>query len=757
MDGEQRVAPVGVPQIPAALSTLVQAVRGLATTHLRPNHRDLETQLFRQPALGEEPAETSCSAGVCNHFIFPTDFATIYDVDPVYQQGINGSGQTIAVIGRAPVYPPDIENFQKLAGLPVTDPIVVLPPGGVDPGPAVSAGGTIPPDQSEATLDVTRAGSVAPGATIMLVISANAPSFNGVDFASQYVVDTNPVPAQVMSISFSACEEEDGQSGVNYYNSLFSQAAAEGISVFVSSGDAGAAGCDKPFTTPPATQSPSPNALCASSYVTCVGGTEFADTTNPGAYWRSTNSGSGFGSALGYIPEGAWNEPVDSKGNPQPAASGGGVSMFISRPPWQSVPGVPGVQGRYTPDISFSASGHDAYMVCHTATGNSCVSTFAASSGTSAAAPSMAGIAALLNQKMDGAQGNLNPGLYALAAAPGNGVFHDVTVNTSGVVSCDVAIPSMCNNSTPGPVDQSGGLQGYLIGPGYDLATGLGSIDVTNLLARWTAFGLLKMPSPINFPPQQIGTQSAPVTATVTNIGGAALTITNVTDSDLTEFLGTTTCFTTIPAGGSCQVTFSFRPSTIGVHRAAITVTSNGVASPQSFSVSGTGSFAANLEGAVEYYHAAWNFYFVTALPGEIAALDGGAFGGVWKRTGQQFNVYPLTGAPASSSPVWRFFSTVFAPKSSHFYTDNVVEYNALVAENGVGWQLEGPVFSTPMPALDGTCPAGNIPVFRMYNNGMGGAPNHRFTTDINIRAQMLAAGWIPEGYGIGVTFCSPQ
>jgi len=158
---------------------------------------------------------------------------------------------------------------------------------------------------------------------------------------------------------------------------------------------------------------------------------------------------------------------------------------------------------------------------------------------------------------------------------------------------------------------------------------------------------------------------------------------------------------------------------------------------------------------AVEYYYAAWNFYFLTAGPGEIAALDGGAFGGLWKRTGQQFNVYPLSGAPPSSSTVWRFFSTIFDPKSSHFYTANVVEYNALV--NGVGWQLEGPVFSTPMPAPDGTCPAASIPIYRMYNNGQGGAPNHRFTTDINVRAQMLAAGWIAEGQGIGVGFCSPQ
>jgi hypothetical protein len=158
---------------------------------------------------------------------------------------------------------------------------------------------------------------------------------------------------------------------------------------------------------------------------------------------------------------------------------------------------------------------------------------------------------------------------------------------------------------------------------------------------------------------------------------------------------------------------------------------------------------------AVEYYYADWNFYFVTAGQAEIVALDGGAFGGLWKRTGQQFKVYDLSNAPATSSTVSRFFSTLFDPKSAHFYTANVAEYNALVS--GAGWQLEGPVFSTPLPDSNGNCPAGTIPTYRLYNNGMGGAPNHRFITDFTERGVMIGNGWIPEGQGVGVGFCSPQ
>ena len=150
--------------------------------------------------------------------LLPGDFAAIYNVNPVYQQNINGAGQTIALIGRARVYMPDIENFQMRSGLPTKDPIEIVPPGGVDPGNAVSSG-KVPGDQTEATIDVTRATSVAPCATIKLVISGAAHNLNGIAVASQYVVDANPPIAEIMSMSFGGCEKENGQSGVALYDS----------------------------------------------------------------------------------------------------------------------------------------------------------------------------------------------------------------------------------------------------------------------------------------------------------------------------------------------------------------------------------------------------------------------------------------------------------------------------------------------------------------------------------------------------------
>ena len=474
VDGDRRIAPAASPQVPASLSRSVSAVVGLETIRARPHYRLSAPHMA--DVGGTHPKLSSCSGATCTYYVAPADFATIYDVNPVYQQGISGAGQTIAILGRARVYLPDIENFQLRLGLPAKDPMITLAPNGIDPGQAQStppSDATTVADQVEATLDVTRAGSVAQGATINLVISANSATTSGLLIAAEYAIDS--AIANIVSVSFGVCEHDAGPSYTAVLDNLYSQAAGEGISTFVSSGDGGIAGCDKQSDAPPAAQFASTNAHCSSGYVVCVGGTQFADSVNPGAYWRSTNS-AGNASASGYIPEGAWNEPLKSDGSAKVAATGGGVSVFIPTPGWQTGTGVPGTQGRYTPDVSFMASSHDGYFGCSAASGAPCTLAngrymFAVYSGTSASAPSMAGIAALLNQKMGSAQGNLNPRLYALAAAASNGVFHDVTVATSAVADCTPDVPSLCNNSMPrtdGPGRRPRGLHGRAgIRPGY--------------------------------------------------------------------------------------------------------------------------------------------------------------------------------------------------------------------------------------------------------------------------------------------------
>jgi Repeat of unknown function (DUF5648) len=168
----------------------------------------------------------------------------------------------------------------------------------------------------------------------------------------------------------------------------------------------------------------------------------------------------------------------------------------------------------------------------------------------------------------------------------------------------------------------------------------------------------------------------------------------------------------------------------------------------------GTRNANAQTQVAVEYYYNAWNYYFVTAFPGEIASLDGGAFGGLWKRTGQTFNV--LQQPAGNAFPTCRFFSTTFAPKSSHFYTPYSAECSAVKAN--VNWQYEAVAFYLQLPDANGVCSAGTDPLYRLYNNGMGGAPNHRYTTSGGIFNQMVAAGWIFEGNGLtGAFACVPQ
>ena len=271
VNGLQRVSISSDPVIPEALFPAIKAIRGLYTFEEIPLHR----------ASSELAASPEMNSNSGNHYIAPADFATIYDLP----SGLIGAGVTIGIVGRSRTNPADFNNFKIKTGSTFANPTEIVPTafGGVDPGPAYTSppgSGVSTSEQGEATLDVLRTGSTAPGATLLLVVATSASG--GIEADAQYLVNTVPLPAQVMTISYGACESSAGHSGVVYWNTLFQSAAAEGISVFVSSGDSGASGCDADFTTPPTNPSPnSPNYICSSSYATCVGGTEFNDASSP--------------------------------------------------------------------------------------------------------------------------------------------------------------------------------------------------------------------------------------------------------------------------------------------------------------------------------------------------------------------------------------------------------------------------------------------------------------------------------------------
>ena len=477
--GRRRISAATAPSIPSAFAGIIASITGLTDAAIEPMHR-LETVVATSTSgnASTEAAPQYSIAGSGAHYLSPGDFATIYDLNPVYSAGYNGTGQKVAIIGRSRVVSADISQFEANTGLPANLPNVIVPPTGSDPG--VTGTG----DQAEATLDVIRLIGTAPGVQADLVVSRSTAEYDGLYVAAQYEVQTLLDP--VMNISFGSCEAYAGASGVSLWDTLFSQAASEGISVFVSSADSGAATCDSQFGTPPAYQIRSINYICASAFATCVGATELADTADPSRYWSPTNSANR-ASALSYIPEGAWNDPTtvtSSLGAIRyvAASGGGGASIYIPKPVWQTGLGVPADGARDVPDVSFPGSAHNGYYACYSTSGASCLNgTFTYFYGTSAAAPAMAGVTALLNQRTRSSQGNLNPLLYRLAAGNPN-VFHDATPASSGVATCDLAIPSLCNNSTPSANGLLGGLAGYALSVGYDQATGLGSLDIAGFL-----------------------------------------------------------------------------------------------------------------------------------------------------------------------------------------------------------------------------------------------------------------------------------
>ena len=424
--GQAHYANASDPSVPAALAELIARVGGLDDFYPQPLYREAQPQL-------------NGSRG--QHYLGPADFATIYDVTPLYSQGIDGTGQSIAVVGQAGIATSDIDAFRNKFNLgPKKFTPVLVPNHGSGFGDARS--------EVEADLDIEWAGAVAPNATIVYVFAPNAWD------ATLWVIDHKLAP--VLSFSFGFGCELTELADMTIWRATVQQANAEGITMLVATGDIGAAQCeflDSPY--PVLAQSGLGVSEPASiPEVTAMGGSEFDEGGD--TYWNTD------GSAVGYIPERAWNDfPF--------LATGGGASIYFAQPPWQSGPGVPNDGMRHIPDLSFPASPANDPVYIYSGGAAGLVG------GTSCATPMMAGVVALLNQYLAQTPpgvGNINPALYQMAQTTPQ-AFHDI-VNGDNMVPCADGSPDCVNGSL-----------GWAAGPGYDSATGLGSLDVANLVQQW--------------------------------------------------------------------------------------------------------------------------------------------------------------------------------------------------------------------------------------------------------------------------------
>ena len=439
VDGHLRHANARDPSIPRGLSDLVG---GVVSLHSFP--RKTMNSGVRGVAQGDVQPDYTTRSGT--HFLSPGDFAKIYNLTSLYSAGIDGTGQSIAIVGRTHPSSSNWATFRTTMGLPSKSVQVIL--NGADPGD-LGAG-----EDGEADLDVEWAGAVARNATINFVVSKSTSATDGIDLSAQYIVTNNLSP--VMSTSFGSCESDMGAAENSFYNNLWQQATAQGIPALVSSGDSGAAGCNGGSDTVGTVSGV--NGLASTPYNVAVGGTQFND--GAGGYWNASN-GAGDTSAIGYIPETAWNESGNVSGGSGLWATGGGVSLTYARPSWQTAPGVPAGNKRSVPDVSLSAASHDGYLV-------QTQGSLSSVGGTSASSPSFAGLMALVVQQTGQRQGNANVRFYQLGTAQfsegGAPVYHDVTAG---------------NNSVPG-------VAGYSSTAGYDLATGLGSVDANVLVGNWS-------------------------------------------------------------------------------------------------------------------------------------------------------------------------------------------------------------------------------------------------------------------------------
>lgn len=493
-EGEQHYANATEMSVPEALAGVVQGVHDL--DNFRPKAR------VRARKVSADVAQAYFTSNLTgNHFVIPADFAMIYDVASLYAHtpSFDGTGQKFVVVGQTALFstgtggisppgaPTDVDAFRAAAGLPArtaTNFTQTLVP---NTGTAIVSTNDI----NEASIDVEWSAAVAKGGNLNYVyVGTGAP--RGVFDALNYAIDQNLAP--VISISYGNCEANLGLSNVQLIQGWAQQANAQGQTISAAAGDFGAADCDGSPTLP-AQGGLGVDVPAALPYVTGVGGTEFtgdaAGTVSGNCaaattFWAQSCSLTSGGSALSYIPETTWNDTTLAQ---QLDGTGGGASTIFSKPDWQKGSGVPTDGARDVPDIALNASNaHDSYLFCAQ---GSCVNGFrlaandptspngvTAAGGTSFGSPTFAGIVTIVNQATNSTgQGNVNPTLYALAASTPN-AFHDITTGNN-IVPCGAGTPDCPTTGTA--------QYGYSAGAGYDQVTGLGTLEVANLVNAWSS------------------------------------------------------------------------------------------------------------------------------------------------------------------------------------------------------------------------------------------------------------------------------
>ena len=537
--GVQHFANASDPEIPAALAPVVAGFVAL--------HDFKPRSLMSKPTKNFTSPCNGCPfglSGVPQYDEAPADLATIYNVTPLYtaEKPITGKGVTVVVLERTDILDQDVKTFRTAFGLnKYSGTFAQIHPGTGCDDPGYNG------DEVEAALDAEWAGAVAPDATVRLASCADTATNFGPLMAAQNLLDSSAPPA-VMSLSYGGCEAENGPglNGNGYVNALWQQAAGEGVSVFVSAGDAAAAGCDDGNTATYAVAGIAANALASTPYNLSAGGTDFLDTFEGtvSTYWKNTNNAAGE-SAKGYPPEMPWNDSCGSSvlaeyfgysnlvtfcnssigSNFLDIVGGGGAPSFIyAKPSWQQgLVGNPNDGKRDQPDVSLFASngfwshsvlfcmsdGSEGGLPCNYTDGTDTL--YNSAGGTSFVAPQLASIQALINQKAGGRQGNAAVGYYKLAkkefgssTSPNKAAL--TTCNSSlgyavgkacyfhDVIKGNDAVPCYRTNNCYDPSGSGYGIlstsdkslkEAYNTTVGWDFATGIGTPNVQHVVDNW--------------------------------------------------------------------------------------------------------------------------------------------------------------------------------------------------------------------------------------------------------------------------------